>query len=40
MRQNVITFCVEKLLHFALLNTLLHFGSMLLHFVLVLHLAA
>lgn len=30
---------LAKLLHFALSN-LLHFGSMLLHFALVLHLAA
>ena len=35
----VITFCVGKLLHFALI-VLLHFALMSLHFVLVLHFAA
>jgi len=34
-RSTVITFCVERSLHFAL-TFLLHFASMLLHFALVL----
>jgi len=38
-RSTVITFCVEKSLHFAL-TVLLHFASVLLHFALVLHFAA